>query len=85
MALQTALLHLKPEPKAICQTRSPRLTPCLVSMHASTYLQGSHVLSHNALRPYIAATGQDGPTLQPRMRSCQMHFAHSTLSDKAGP
>ena len=41
MALQTALLHLKPEPKAICQTRSPRLTPCFVSMHASTYLQSA--------------------------------------------
>ena len=27
-ARQTALLHLKPLPKASCQTRSPRLTPC---------------------------------------------------------
>jgi hypothetical protein len=29
-------LHLKPEPKAICQTRSPRRTPRFVSMFAST-------------------------------------------------
>ena len=39
-ARQMALLHLKPEPKAICQTRSPRFTPVLVSMLASTYLKG---------------------------------------------
>ena len=31
--------HLKPLPKAICQTRSPRRTPRLVSMLASTYLR----------------------------------------------
>ncbi len=35
-ARQTAELHLKPEPKAICQTRSPRRTPRFVSMFAST-------------------------------------------------
>lgn len=39
MARQTALLHLKPEPKAICHTLSPRFTPCFVSMFANTYLQ----------------------------------------------
>ena len=38
MARQTALLHLNPEPKAICHTLSPRFTPCFVSMQASTYL-----------------------------------------------
>ena len=38
-ARQMALLHLKPEPKAICQTLSPRFTPIFVSMLASTYLQ----------------------------------------------
>lgn len=38
MARQTALLHLKPEPKAICHILSPHFTPCVVSMHASTYL-----------------------------------------------
>ena len=38
MARHTALLHLKPDPKAICHTLSPRFTPCFVSMHASTYL-----------------------------------------------
>ena len=37
-----ALLHLKPEPKAICHTLSPRRTPALVSMLASTYLQARH-------------------------------------------
>ena len=44
-ARQMALLHLKPEPKAICQTLSPRFTPIFVSMLASTYLQGTeHVI-----------------------------------------
>ena len=38
-ARQMALLHLKPEPKAICHTLSPRRTPAFVSMLASTYLQ----------------------------------------------
>ena len=37
-ARHTAELHLKPEPKAICQTRSPLRTPRLVSMLDSTYL-----------------------------------------------
>ena len=37
-ARQTALLHLKPEPKAICQMRSPRARPFRVSMLDSTYL-----------------------------------------------
>ena len=37
-ARQIALLHLKPEPNAICQMRSPWRTPCFVSMFASTYL-----------------------------------------------
>ena len=30
-ATHTALLHLKPLPKASCHTRSPRRTPCTVS------------------------------------------------------
>jgi len=30
-------LHLKPLPKAICHTRSPRRTPLHDSMFASTY------------------------------------------------
>ena len=33
-AFHTALLHLKPLPKAICHTLSPRRTPSLVSMSA---------------------------------------------------
>jgi len=36
-ARHTALLHLKPEPKAICHTRSPRFTRSLASMYASSY------------------------------------------------
>jgi len=36
-ALHTALLHLKPEPKAICHTRSPRCTRPLASEYASSY------------------------------------------------
>lgn len=35
----TALLHLKPDPKAICHTRSPRLMLPILSMLPSTYLQ----------------------------------------------
>lgn len=38
-ARHTALLHLKPDPKAICHTRSPRRTDFLLSMFDSTYLQ----------------------------------------------
>ena len=41
-ARQMALLHLNPEPKAICHTLSPRRTPAFVSMLASTYLQARH-------------------------------------------
>ena len=44
-ARQMALLHLKPEPKAICHTRSPRRTPAFVSMLASTYLRAQRALS----------------------------------------
>jgi hypothetical protein len=36
-ARHTALLHLKPEPKAICHTRSPRFTRSFASMYASSY------------------------------------------------
>ncbi len=39
MARHTALLHLNPEPNAICHTRSPCFTPFFVSMQASTYLR----------------------------------------------
>jgi hypothetical protein len=38
-ARQTALLHLNPEPKAICHTRSPRRTDFILSMFDNTYLQ----------------------------------------------
>ncbi|WVZ21243.1 hypothetical protein V8G54_008565 [Vigna mungo] len=37
MAFQTALLHLKPDPNAICQTRSPLPTRPLASVYASSY------------------------------------------------
>lgn len=49
-ARQIALLHLKPEPKAICQTLSPRFTPIFVSILASTYLQAhTSKLKHRLL------------------------------------
>ena len=38
-ATHTAEQHLKPDPNAICHTRSPRRTFPLVSMLASTYLR----------------------------------------------
>ena len=38
LARHTALFTLKPEPNPSCHTLSPRFTPCLVSMYASTYL-----------------------------------------------
>ena len=37
-ATQTAEQHLKPEPNASCQTRSPRFTPCCVSTYVHAYL-----------------------------------------------
>ena len=44
IARQTALLHLKPLPKAICQTLSPFLTPRFDfdSMFDKTYLHRNH-------------------------------------------
>ena len=48
-ARQMALLHLKPEPNAICHTRSPRRTPPFVSMFASTYLRAHRTLSAHAV------------------------------------
>ena len=44
IARQTALLHLKPLPKAICQTLSPFLTPRFDSMFDRTYLHRNHSL-----------------------------------------
>jgi hypothetical protein len=38
LAFHTALLHLKPLPKPICQIRSPRFMPENISWYASTYL-----------------------------------------------
>ena len=45
-ATHTALLHLKPLPKASCHTRSPRLTPCFVSTKPHAYLQGRRQHQH---------------------------------------
>jgi hypothetical protein len=36
-ARHTALLHLNPDPNAICHTRSPRRTRSFASMYASSY------------------------------------------------
>lgn len=49
-ARQMALLHLKPEPKAICQTLSPRRTPIFVSILASTYLQPAQLAHQRGKR-----------------------------------
>lgn len=62
-ARHTALLHLKPEPKAICHTRSPRRTVFSLSMFDSTYLQ--HDTEH-----YPSAHGV------PHTACCLLHMLH---------
>ena len=44
LAFSTALLNLKPLPKASCHTRWPRATPWVLSMKASSYL---HIDKHD--------------------------------------
>ena len=70
-----ALLHLKPLPKAICQTRSPRRTPLRDSMFASTYQMLLELVLPN-LRPARAC--------RLSRRSCAVSaFAEST-GEQAG-
>jgi hypothetical protein len=47
LATSTALLNLKPLPKASCHTRCPACRPAMLSMYASSYLQQQqHTTGH---------------------------------------
>lgn len=78
-ALHTALLHLKPLPKAICQTRSPCRTPLSVSMLARTYLRNIRFqnmdrhISHKLMHSQKAGPHQAGLSW-----ACSVQMDHPT-------
>ena len=80
-ARQMALLHLKPDPNAICHTRSPRRTLPFVSMLASTYLRRRtgfsnsrvlHAQGYQVVSRHYAAVQLS--TALPNTPACGMHL-----------